>query len=264
MSDPEIFRRLTQLLGEGKKAVLCTLVEKKGSGPRNIGAKMVIDPEGNTLGTIGGGEMERKLVFEALKTMKEDRPRAIDFTLGIEPKEGAVAIDSKCGGEVKVFMDIVEPIPRLVIIGSGYIAKPLAELADMVGFEVIVVDDAETATWERFPMAKEIHSGPFAEEIRLVKIGASDYVTIVHGETSYELETLRNILPKKPTYIGLLGSRNKASAHKRHLSEEGFNAMELEAIHAPIGVSIGAETPEEIAVSIIAELINLRRRKEPR
>jgi len=264
MSDPDIFGRLTQLLGEGNKVVLCTLIEKHGSGPRNVGAKMLIGSDGSTLGTIGGGGMERKLVGEALKAIKEGRPRTVTFALGTEPREGAVAVDSKCGGEVKFFMDIIEPVPRLIIIGSGYIAKPLAELADVVGFEVIVVDDAETATWERFPMAKEIHSGPFAEEIRLVGIRPSDYVAIVHGETSYELATLRNVLPKTPAYIGLLGSRNKAAEHKKQLLEEGFSEKDLEAIRAPIGMSIGTETPEEIAVSIVAELINVKRKKVPK
>jgi len=259
MSDPEMFTRLIELLNEGKDAVLCTMIEKLGSGPRDVGAKMLIDPDGNILGTIGGGGMERRLVAEAMEALREGHPRTVSFALGVEPKEGAVPVDSKCGGEVKIFMDVVKPVPRLIIVGSGHIAEPLAKLADEVGFEVIVVDDAETATWERFPMAKEIHSGPFAEEIRLVEVRPSDYVAIVHGETSYELATLMSVLPKTPVYIGLLGSRNKAAEHKRQLLEEGFSEKDLEAIRAPIGMSIGAETPEEIAVSIIAELINVRR-----
>jgi len=259
LSMTEIFAKLTGLLREGKKAILCTIIEKEGSGPRDVGAKMLIDPEGKTIGTIGGGDMERKLVEEALLTLKGGHPRMVTFALGIKPEEDAIAVDSKCGGRVKIFMDIVKPDPRLIVIGSGHIAKPLAEFAHRTGFEVIVVDDAETATRERFPMAKEIHAGPFEEELRRVDVKPSDFVAVVHGETDYELSALRVMLRRRPVYIGLLGSRNKAAGHKKQLIDEGFSREEVEAIHAPIGLDIGAETPEEIAVSILAEIIKVQR-----
>lgn len=259
MSETEIFSRLTQLLNEGKEAVLCTLIEKKGSGPRDEGAKMLVKPDGKTFGTIGGGDMERKLVQEALEAMKEGRPRSLTFTMGLEPKRGAIAVDSICGGEVKIFLDVVKPHPRLIVIGSGNIAMPLAQLAHKTGFEILVVDDAKTATRERFPMASEILTGPFEEELEHLDVKPSDYVSIVYGETKYELAALRTMLKRKPIYIGLLGSRNKAAQHRRQLLAEGFSKEELEAICAPIGLDIRAQTPEEIAVSIVAELIKTRR-----
>jgi xanthine dehydrogenase accessory factor len=221
---------------------------------------MLVDPDGVTVGSIGGGDMERRLVRQALEAMKEGRPRKVAFALGIEPKEGAIAVDSKCGGEVKVFLDVVKPDPRLIIVGSGHIAKPLAEFANKVRFEVIVVDDAETATRERFPTVAELHTGPFEEELDAVEVRPSDFVAIAHGETIHELAALRKMLPRKPAYLGLLGSRNKAAEHRRQLLAEGFSRDEVDTISAPIGLDIGAETPEEIAVSIIAELIIMRRR----
>ena len=220
---------------------------------------MLVDPEGGTVGTIGGGGMERRLVIEALEALKEGRPRTVAFTLGVEPKEEAVAVDSKCGGEVNVFLDVVKPDPRLIIVGSGHIAKPLAELAHRAGFEVIVVDDAETATRDRFPTAAELHTGPFEEELDRVEVRPSDFVAVVYGETGYELAALRRMLRRKPAYLGLLGSRNKAAEHRRQLLAEGFSREEVDAIRSPIGLDIGAETPEEIAVSIVAELIRARR-----
>jgi xanthine dehydrogenase accessory factor len=259
LSETEIFTRLTHLLSEGKRAVLCTIIEKTGSGPRDVGAKMLVDPDGGTVGTIGGGGMERKLVKEALEALGEERPRTLTFALGIEPSEGAVSVDSKCGGEVKIFLDVIKPDPRLILLGSGHIAKPLAEFAHRTGFEIVVVDDAETATHERFPMAKEIHTGPFEEELQHLEVKPSDFVAVVHGETGHELAALRSMLRRRPAYIGLLGSRNKAAEHKKQLIAEGFAREEVEAIYAPIGLSIGAETPEEIAVSIVAELIKVRR-----
>lgn len=260
LSETEIFSRLTRLLGEGRGAVLCTLVEKTGSGPRAVGAKMLIDPDGGTVGTVGGGGMERRLLSIASEALREGRPRTVTFALGVEPGEDAFAVDSKCGGEVKIFLDVVKPDPRLIIVGSGHVAKPLAEFAHKVGFDVIVVDDAATATRERFPTAMEIHSGPFEEGLHGVGVRPSDFVAVVHGETFYELAALRSMLRRRPAYIGLLGSRNKAAEHKRQLLAEGFDREEVEAINAPIGLDIGAETPEEIAVSIVAELVRARRR----
>ncbi len=219
---------------------------------------MLVDPDGGVTGTIGGGGMERALVSEALAALKEGRSRTLDFTLGVEPKDDAIEIDSKCGGEVRIFLDPIKPDPRLIVVGSGHIARPLAEFAARTGFDVVVVDDAKTTTPERFP-GMELHSEPFEEEIEKVKVRPSDYVAIVHGETDHELAALRSVLGRKPAYVGLLGSRNKASEHRRQLLSEGFTEGDLVNLHAPIGLKIGAETPEEIAVSILAELIQVRR-----
>jgi xanthine dehydrogenase accessory factor len=258
MSDPDIFRKLDQLLKEGRGAVLCTLIEKSGSGPRNEGAKMLIYEEGNSVSTIGGGGMERLLSKEALRVLDEGRPRTLTFSLGVEPKKGTIKIDSKCGGEVKIFMDPIKPDPRLIVIGSGHIGKPLAEFASKAGFKVAVVDDAVTTTPERFP-GMELHPGSFEDELENVAVRSFDLVAIVHGETDYELVALRSVLKRNPSYIGLLGSGNKAREHKKQLRAEGFNKDAVERIHAPIGLDIGAVTPEEIAVSILAELIKARR-----
>lgn len=221
---------------------------------------MLVDPNGGTIGSIGGGDMERRMVGEALEALREGCPRTVAFALGVEPREGAILVDSRCGGEVKVFLDVVKPDPRLIIVGSGHIAKPLAEFAQRAGFEVIVVDDAETATRERFPTAAELHTGPFEEELDRVEVRSSDFVAVVHGETLYELAALRSMLRRRPAYIGLLGSRNKAAEHKSQLLADGLGREEVDAIRAPIGLDIGAKTPEEIAVSIVAELIRARRR----
>jgi len=253
-----LFEELSRILQTGRKAALCTLISKRGYGPREVGAKMLVDEEGRTLGTIGGSEMERIIIDEALKALREGRPRSVSFALGVEPREGMIPLKSECGGTVEVFIDVIQPDPRLIIIGSGHIAKPLADLAHMVGFEVVIVDDAPTATRERFPYA-EIHSGPFEEELDRLEVRATDYVAIVHGETPYELTALRKMLRKNPAYIGLLGSRHKVERHKAKLREEGFTEDELKRIRGPIGIEIGAETPEEIAVSIMAELIKVRR-----
>jgi xanthine dehydrogenase accessory factor len=263
MSDPEIIARLQKLLREGKPAVLCTLVRKEGSGPRDEGAKMLVEPDGAILGTIGGGGMERRLVDEALEAMREGCARSLNFTMGVEAKAGDVSVDSKCGGEATIFLDVIKPNPRIIMVGSGHIAKPLGDLVHMTGFELIVIDDAVTATSERFPNAR-VFNGDFNEALESVKVIPSDLAVIVHGETEHELATLRRFLPEGLSYIGLLGSRNKAREHKKQLTEEGFNPTLFEVLSGPLGLEIGAETPEEIAVSIIAELIEVRRVGWPR
>jgi xanthine dehydrogenase accessory factor len=249
---------LTHLLEEGKPAVLCTLIQKKGSSPRNEGAKMLIDPEGNTRGTIGGGGIDRRLVDEALKALKDNHSRTLTFTMGVKSRGNSIVIDSKCGGEVSIFLDVIRPDPRLIIVGSGHVAKSLAQTAHMVGFKVILVDDAKTASRNRFPQAQNILSGPLEEELKKIDVGPSDYIAVVHGETDYELIALRFFLMSEPAYIGLLGSENKAIEHKTQLLEEGFPRRLIENISAPIGVDIGAETPEEIAISIMAEIIKTK------
>jgi xanthine dehydrogenase accessory factor len=224
---------------------------------------MLVDSDGNTYGTVGGGGMERRLEEEALKALEEGKPSTITFALGVKPREGAIPINSRCGGEVKIFMDIVKPDPRLIVIGSGHIGMPLAHLAHEAGFETIVVDDAPTTTRERFPHAAEIRSGPFEEEIGDLKTTPADYVAIVHGESRYELTSLRGLLPRKPAYVGLLGSDSKAETISEKLISDGLPAEDVERIVSPIGIEIGAETPEEIAVSIVAELIKVRRLGAP-
>jgi xanthine dehydrogenase accessory factor len=258
MSDPEIFRRADEFIAKGQSVILCTLVEKKGSGPREPGSKMLVTPDGKPLGTIGGGGMERLIVEQALEALAEGKPRTLHFAMGIPPREGMIAIDSKCGGEVKIFMDVVKPDPRLIIMGSGWIAQAVARYAKDCGFEVIVVDDAPTAKQEYFPGMRVV-SGKYPESLTGVEIRPSDYVAVLHGETPFEIAALRHAAKAKPAYIGLLGSGNKARRHREQLKSEGFDEKILDAMYAPIGLEIGAQTPEEIGVSIVAEMIKRKR-----
>jgi xanthine dehydrogenase accessory factor len=176
--------------------------------------------------------------------------------MGVPAREGMIPVDSKCGGEVKIFMDPINPDPRLVIMGSGLIAQAVAKYAIDCGFTVIVVDDAATATKENFPDASVINT-KYPESLSNVKIRPSDYIAMLHGETSFELNGLRYAVKANPAYIGLLGSRNKRKEHVNQLKAEGFENSEK--IKGPIGLEIEAETPEEIAISVVAELIQQKR-----
>jgi xanthine dehydrogenase accessory factor len=173
-----------------------------------------------------------------------------------------IQVDSKCGGEVKIFMDIIKPDPRLIIMGSGSIAQAVARYANDCGFEVSIVDDAKTASQENFPGMIVIND-LYPESLKKVEIKPSDYVAMLHGETNFELDGLRYAVNKNPAYIGLLGSKNKLKEHKNQLNAEGLNADLVSSIKGPIGLDINAETPEEIGISIVAELIQKKRARNP-
>jgi xanthine dehydrogenase accessory factor len=258
LSEQEIIKRLNNELKKGRQAVLCILYFKEGSGPRDLGAKMLITSEGEAIGTIGGGEMERMLVSKALEVMKEGKPYTYHFAMGIHAREDMIPINSKCGGEVKLFMDLIKPDPRLIILGSGLIAQAVARYAKDCGFTVIVVDDAKTATVENFHEVTLVNS-KYPESLRSVDIRTSDYVAMLHGETEFEIKGLRYAVVANPDYIGLLGSRNKRREHVKQLKSEGYSEEIVDRIKGPIGLEIHAETPEEIAISIVAELIQHKR-----
>jgi xanthine dehydrogenase accessory factor len=219
---------------------------------------MLVTTEGKVIGTIGGGGMERLLICRALEVMKEGKPRSYHFAMGIPPREGMIPVNSKCGGEVKIFMDPIKPDNRLVIMGSGLIAQVVARYAKDCGFTVLVVDDAKTATPENFPEMTLIKS-KYPESLQTLDIKPSDYVAILHGETGFEINGLRYAVLANPVYIGLLGSIKKRNEHVEQLKAEGLDPENVEKIKGPIGLEIDAETPEEIGISIVAEIIQWKR-----
>jgi len=220
---------------------------------------MLVTSSGEIIGTIGGGGMERLLVDKALEVLKNRASRSYHFALGVPPREGMIPVDSKCGGEIKIFMDPIYPDPRLIIMGSGLIAQAVARYAKDCGFKVIVVDDADTANPANFPGMVLVNQ-PYPDSLKTVDIRHSDYVAMIHGETEFELAGLRYAVKAEPAYIGLLGSKNKRRMHVEQLKSEGLDPKVVESIKGPIGLEIEAETPEEIAISIVAELIRFRRR----
>ncbi|MBD3171880.1 hypothetical protein GF326_05355 [Candidatus Bathyarchaeota archaeon] len=215
---------------------------------------MLVTSDGGAIGTIGGGGMERLLISRALEVLELGKPRSYHFAMGIPVREGMIPVDSKCGGEVKIFMDPIKPAPRLIIMGSGLIAQPVARYAKDCGFTVLIIDDAETANEDNFPGMRVVNT-EYPKSLETVDIRPNDCVTMLHGETDFELEGLRYAVRAEPDYIGLLGSSNKRKEHVQQLKAEGLKPEAVEAIQGPIGLDIEAETPEEIAISIVAELI---------
>ncbi|MGQ4914321.1 MAG: XdhC family protein [Candidatus Asgardarchaeia archaeon] len=262
MRNEELFSQISKFLKEGKTVAICTIVKKIGSGPRDVGTKLILTDAGDQIGTIGGGAFERLLLDKVKEALKSRKPRYLVFSLygdKVYSKE-AIKTGLICGGELHVFVDIVEPNPKMVIIGSGHIAKPVYDIANMLGFEITVADDnATTLTEERFPNAKRIYNENFEEALKQLDIRQDTFVVIVHGEPNHDRAALNRVIPTDAKYIGFLSSKAKAVTLFKELKEKGVPIEKIRSIYTPIGLDIGATTPEEIAVSIMSEIVKIMR-----
>jgi len=259
MNELELFERLVQALREGLAAALCTIIEKVGFTPRGIGSKMLVLEDGRCYGSIGGGKLERMVVEEALKAIKENRSTVVRLSLRGEYdlREGYLKTGMMCGGDISVFIDVIG-VPRLIIIGAGKVGHAIARLADLLGFQIKVIDvSSETANRERFPMAEEIVVDEnLSKALGKVELSSRDYVLILTGDPELDYEALKALCKREFRYLGLLGSPAKRDHLLERLErEEGVKLRDKWYFHSPIGLRINAVTPEEIAVSIMAEII---------
>jgi xanthine dehydrogenase accessory factor len=257
----EILKEALGRADRGKTIALITIVETKGSTPREVGAKMVVGKDGLIAGTIGGGITEARVIEEAKQVLKEGKRKLITYHLTKEQaalEEGAI-----CGGEMKVFVDVLQPKEEVLIFGAGHIAVCVSKLAKMVGFKVTVVDSRkEFANQDRFPEADKIIAEETEKTLKHLKITPSTYIIIVTRGHLKDEEVLGSVIKLGAAYIGMIGSRKKNATVFQRLTKKGISQEELDKVHTPIGIDINAQTPEEIAVSIMAEIIQVRRKKE--
>ena len=225
---------------------------------------MLVYPNGETSGTVGGGLLESKVREAAMRCIVDKKPKLLEFALD---EESADSIGAICGGKVKVFIEPIQGEPALHIFGGGHIAVPLVEFAKTLGFAVVVVDDREEfANKNRFPLADEVKVGDFTMLAKSTDFREGDCVVIItHGHEHDEV-VLKECLSKErlPGYIGMIGSREKIARTYSHLKEQGVPEQLLRRVKAPIGLDIGARTPAEIALSIMAEIIAYRYGKPPK
>ena len=239
-------------INAGIRVVTGTVIEADGSAPRGQGTRLAIAEDGSKLGTVGGGCVERFCVREAQHVFKDSRTRIEEFNLGDESWSG---IGMACGGKVKMMIELIEPPERLIIVGSGGIAISCARIADMLGYKVIVLDPF--ATHEAFPHAEVITQGVL-QRLREMTITPFDNILTV-TDHRYDAEALEAVLKSKSRFIGMIGSKNRINATYKTLVEQGADVDRLLETYAPVGLDIGAITVEEIAVSIMAEIIHVRR-----
>ena len=252
----DIYEAIARLRRRGEKAVLATIVSTRGSTPRKESAKMLVLTNGKIIGTVGGGSIEHQVYKEALKLIEgnESRLAHYELTNADASKEGMT-----CGGIVDVFLEPIKPLPALIIFGGGHISFFLARIGKMVDFRVTIIDDrSEFANAERFPEADEIIVADMAAIKDRLNINSSSYIVIVTRGHQKDTSVLEWAVTTPAAYIGMIGSKRKIHMAFEFLKTKGITQEQLDRVHAPIGLPIGAETPEEIAVAIMAEIIQIR------
>jgi xanthine dehydrogenase accessory factor len=256
---PELVTALGEALARGETIALVTIVSTRGSTPQRVGAKMLVYADGRTLGTIGGGCYESDAFGKAREALRTRRSRLVAYELTDDFAEETGLI---CGGQMQVFIEPIEPPPQLVILGAGHVGLQLGRLAPALGFRVTVVDDRERfANRERFPEAAAVVVDSIPEWIGRTPLSSSAYVVVLTRGHRQDYDAIRALAGRDLRYVGLIGSRAKVAKVVDRALTEGVSAEWLRTVRAPVGLDIGAVTPEEIAVSILAELIAVRRGK---
>jgi xanthine dehydrogenase accessory factor len=241
----------------GQKCALATIVQVRGSIPSFESAKLLVREDGSMLGTIGGGCVEAEVWNAAREVIETEKPRHLHFSLG---QDAAYDNGLICGGQLDVFVEPVIPQPTAIIFGAGHISKSLAKVAGLAGFRTVIVDDREMfANRERFPDADELYADEYEGVFPKLEVNETSYVIIVTRGHRDDMRVLKWAVGTNAKHIAMIGSKRKVINVVRELEKEGIPADAFERIHAPMGLDIGAVTPEEIAVSVVAEMIAVRR-----
>jgi xanthine dehydrogenase accessory factor len=252
----DLFEEIVRLRREGRRAALATIVHTNGSIPSYESSRMLVREDGSIAGTVGGGCVEAEVWAAAKDVLRTETPRKLTFSLNHDAGYDSGLI---CGGTLEIFVEPILPQPVLYIFGGGHISIALARTAQQAGFAIGVVDDRESfANAERFPMAQEIHA-TYEAAFEKIRPNAATYIVIVTRGHKDDMRVLRWAVDTPARYIGMIGSRRKVLSVYKALEQEGVSAEALARVYAPVGLEIGALTPEEIAVSIAAELIAVRR-----
>ncbi len=251
----DIYEEIVRIRKSGGAAALATIISRKGAAPRKDTAKMLVRQDGSTLGSIGGGCVDGEVWQEAMNAIAEGTARVANFRLTEKDMAESGLI---CGGVLDVFVEPIKALPVVYVFGAGHIAQPLSKMASIAGFKVTIIDDRPTfANEERFPEADAVHSEGFNESFDKLNINKNSYVVIVTRGHLHDQLVLKWALGTDARYIGMIGSKRKIDTVYKNLQQEGIPEGEFKRVHAPIGLDIGAETPEEIAVSILAEITQI-------
>jgi len=253
----DLYEEIVELRRQGRRAALATIINVRGSIPSFKTAKMLVRDDGSILGTIGGGCVEADVWQAAREVMEQEKPRTLTFNLNQNPKYDTGLV---CGGTLEIYVEPILPIPQVYIFGAGHVAHSVYKVARLAGFDVVVVDDREAyANRERFPDATDVISEDFDLALQKVDPSESSYIVIVTRGHRDDMRILRWAVQTPARYIGMIGSKRKVLGTYKELQAEGMPAELFDRVKAPIGLEIGAVTPEEIAIAIVAEMIAFRR-----
>ncbi|RME07210.1 MAG: XdhC family protein [Anaerolineae bacterium] len=250
-----IYQALAELEAAGGAGVLCTLISARGSTPRRAASKMLVYPDGRILGSVGGGELESRVIAAALEALQSGQSRLLDYRMS-EPAEGDPGL---CGGQVQVYVEPLNPRPVLLIVGAGHVGRALAHLAKWLGFRVVISDDREEfCNPQAVPDADEWLCLSPAEIASAVELTPWTYIALTTRSVDVDVACLPAFLASPVPYIGVIGSRRRWLTTREKLLSAGVSEELIARVRSPIGLELNAETPEEIAVSIMAEILMLR------
>jgi xanthine dehydrogenase accessory factor len=253
----DVYEELVRLRNLGQKCALATIVEVRGSIPSYESAKLLVREDGSMAGTIGGGCVEAEVWTAAREVLDTEKPRRLTFNLG---QDAAYDNGLICGGQLEVFVEPVLPVPHAFIFGAGHISKSLSKVATLAGFATVVVDNRESfANRERFPEAQDVHAEEYEDLFPKLAINENSYLIIVTRGHRDDMRVLKLAIATPARYIAMIGSKRKVLNVIRELEKEGIPRAAFARIHAPMGLDIGAISPEEIAVAVTAEMIAVRR-----
>lgn len=251
----KILNELLTAQKSGEPVVLATIVKARGSVPRHAGTKMLIYENGRISGTVGGGEMESRVIQEAADALKDGQPRIVPYSF-ISPERGDPGV---CGGEMELYLEPYLPPVTLLIVGCGHVGRALAHLAQWLGYRVVVTDDREElVTPELIAHADVYLPGDIEQAIKASPITMNTFITLVTRNVTVDRAALPILLNSPAPYIGVMGSRRRWQETQKLLLADGITEDALQRIHAPLGLELNAETPEEIALSVLSEITLLR------
>jgi xanthine dehydrogenase accessory factor len=254
----EVYQEIINVINGGIRAALATVIIANGSVPREVGAKMLIKENGSFIGTIGGGGVELNTIDTALMVIKEGKPRLLHFDLSGKGEKASMI----CGGQLDVLIEPILPSETLYLFGAGHISEITAKIAKMLGFRIIVIDPRpDYNNKDRFPDAQLHIVDEYESAFPKLNIKSDGYAVIFTTGHLFDELCLHFAIGTGAKYIGMIGSKKKVADIKERLFKKGASKKKLELVYSPIGIKIGAQTPAEIAVSILAEIIMVRRQE---
>ncbi len=250
-----IYQALAELEKNNQSAALCTVTKSEGSTPRHVGSKMLVHPDGNFIGTVGGGELENRVIKAALESIQNETAQTLAYSMA-DPSRGDPGV---CGGQVEVFVEPILPTPLLIVIGAGHVGKAVVHLAKWLGFRVAVSDDrAEFCTPESIPEADAYYPVAMDELPKHITIDKRTVLILTTRGSAIDAAGLSPLLDSAAAYIGIIGSKRRWATTVKALKDKGVSDEKIARVHSPMGLELQAETPEEIAVSIMAEVMMLK------
>lgn len=246
------YQKVADILSNDETIAIATIIKTEGSAPRSVGTKVIIRGDGEIDGTIGGDELEKTVIRDGLQAIHKRESTVCEYDLLLKEEGG---IGMPCGGKVSVFIDVLNPKSVLMVVGSGHIAAPLIKLGKMCDFRVIAIDPY--ARLEELGDADIVITAPIEKALSKVKITSETYIAII-GRYDQDIFALKSVVSSKARYIGMIGSKRRVSLCLNKLKQENIH-LNTDNLHSPIGIAIGAETPEEIAISVMAEIIKVLR-----